>query len=363
MTFQSLLPANQTPFEVSLEEACDFTELVSDGITEIAGIKYDRPLNTTVAPWLVYEYGLGPISAFFDNPENLIDQGRAWQKKRGTPSAVKQALSWVGCDPNDIAIEDAVRGRRRWHLWQMNMGRVPDDTEIAHLTAVEYLAGLSDPARAELFRAFYGYDIRGLGWSNKRWGRSMWGDSSGVRLPGGVTKWSFGRTHSINAAAAPGAAVALNVNYANGDPVHWYDPYTWETPGIGWGGVLNAGRLKSHLMRQKKAYIRFKTASGQVIGLSRVVKTPREIAINLVAQTCDVRYIVSTQFGDGEGAVAASAELVFGYTPDEGVAPGLLWVDASQNTATSGEIVAASAAFSHRFLATVRETIEFTITI
>jgi len=66
VTFTTVLPSDSTTvFERTVEQATDFIDEIAPAIASIAGIKYARPLNVTVAPWLVYEYGLGPISGFF----------------------------------------------------------------------------------------------------------------------------------------------------------------------------------------------------------------------------------------------------------------------------------------------------------
>ncbi len=193
----SLLPSNSTAFELALEEATDIASEIGPAIDAIHGLKYARPLNITVAPWLVNEYGLGPISDFFDTVEGLIDEGRVWQRLRGTPQAISTSLSWI--DYDDIDIQDQVRGRRRWHLYQIQMGELPGVDEFQRLTNAEYLAGLSDPARSYFWRGYFGYDVRGHVYGRSRWGRSIWGDSSGVRIAGGKVKWSHGRTHELEA--------------------------------------------------------------------------------------------------------------------------------------------------------------------
>lgn len=198
MTFTTVLPSDSTTvFEYTVEQATDIVDEIAPAIQEIHGIKYARPLNVTFAPWLVYEYGLGPISQFFGTAEDTIDEGRPWQRLRGTPAAVTTALGWLDYDAIDI--EDQLRGRRRWHLYQMDMGELPGADEVNRLMNAEYLAGLSDPARSYFWRGYHGYDVRGHVHGRSRWGRSMWGDSSGVRLPGGKTKWSHGRSHTAAA--------------------------------------------------------------------------------------------------------------------------------------------------------------------
>lgn len=356
----SLLPSNSTAFELALEEATDIASEIGPSIDAIHGLKYARPLNITVAPWLVNEYGLGPISDFFDTVEDLIDEGRVWQRLRGTPQAITTSLSWI--DYDDIEIQDQVRGRRRWHLYQIQMGELPGVDEIQRLTNAEYLAGLSDPARSFFWRGYYGYDVRGHVYGRSRWGRSIWGDSSGVRIAGGKVKWSHGRTHEVDADAEAGVAAALGVEFTDGDDVTWLGSLTWAAPGLTWGGVTDARVLKSWLMMQKSAHIGLYDADGDPIGYARVVRAVQDITdYGDGEDTVVLAYDATIGFGVASGEVA-SAAVVFGGIA-QGVAPFKTWLDPDQIDFPDGEVRVGESPISFTFLETVRERIVINLTI
>lgn len=358
--FTTLMPSNKTDFEVSLEEATDIADVVGPSIDDIHGLKYARPLNITVAPWLVYEYGLGPISNFFDTIEDLIDEGRVWQKIRGTPLAITTSLSWI--DYDTITIEDQVTGRRRWHLYQIEMGELPGADEIARLTNAEYLAGLSDPARSFFWRGYFGYDVRGHVWGRSTWGRSIWGDSSGVRIADGKVKWSHGRTHTINATAEAGKAATLGVEFTDGEDVTWLESLTWGAPGLTWDGVSDARLLKSWLMLQKSAHIGLFDALGDAIGYARVVRAVNDLTdYEDLNDTVVLAYDATVGFGIASGDVASVA-VVFGGVAD-GVAPFKTWLDPDQIDFPGGEVRVGGSALSFTFLETVRERIVINLTI
>lgn len=358
----ALLPTNSKFFERAIAEAIEFPDDIGDAITDLHGVKYHRPLNVTVAPWLAFEYGLGPISAFFDSYEDLIDEGRIWQKLRGTPAALTTSLSWI--DYSSITIEDQMRHRRRWHLYQIGMGEIPDALEeVTRLTNAEYLAGISDPARSEFFRGYFGYDVRGLEWSNKRWGRSLWGDSSGVRLPGGNTKWSHGRSHVLSSYAHITDWADLNIDFVNGESFPWSSDITWNAPGVTWNEVADAGFLKAWSILRKRTYMAFMRANGSVIGYSLVVMAPEDVTPGGVDYGDEffIRYTVQTGFGDGAGEVAAFAAIAFNAQPATGVKPFKRWLAPGEIQFTGAEVVVGQTAFAHSFMMTVRERIEFTL--
>lgn len=363
MSFQSLLPPNATPLEVTLEEACDAGFPIDPAIAEIHGIKYARPLNPTVAPWLIQEYGLGPIAYFFDAAETLIDQGREWQRIRGTPSAFHAALRWI--DYQFAAIEDqGGHGRRRWHLYQCAMGELPGATESLRLANAEYLGSISDPARSEFFRGFHGYDARAMRWGRGRYGNTMWGDSSGVRIDGGNVKWSHGRSHTVEATGTIPDWAAFGWDDALADMVAasgtWSPTLTWNTPMLYWSGTVAEAAVKTWLLMQRQAHLVFRDEHGSPIGYARVIRRPG--ANSAAALAPSVMYEIRTAFGDAAGATTASVGVVYGLTTKPGVKPCKSWLTPIEVAQDVG-IEAGSAAWVHTFQKTVRETVALTLTV
>lgn len=361
MTFTTVLPsASTTVFEYTTEEATDFVAEISDAIASIHGLKYQRPLNITFAPWLIQEYGLGPISGFFATPEEAIDEGRVWQRLRGTPAALTTSLGWIDYDA--ITVEDQVRGRKRWHLYQIGMGELPGADEVNRLMNAEYLAGLSDPARSYFWRGYYGYDVRGFVWGRSRWGRAIWGDSSGVRLPNGKVKWSHGRSHIVDATADTDDADALAVNYTNGDLLTWLPTITWMAPGVTWNGVVDARALKSWLMRRKTAHIGLFDADDQPVGYAAVLREVRDITDYEDAEdTVTLLYEASVAFGKASGDVSSVA-VVFGGQSTANK-PAKAWLTPDEIEFPDGEIRAGTSDLSFTFFQTVRERIVINLTI
>jgi hypothetical protein len=363
----SLLPDNATVFEKTVEQAVFIPGSVATGISAAEGLKYKRPLSGPYQDfglYLVQEYGLGPISDYFDSVESLIDQGRAWQKKRGTPSALRQALSWIGYD--NLTLEDQARFRRRWHLFQLGMGELPmPATEIAQLLNAEKLSVLSSPARSELFRGYFGYDVRAFAWGRTRFGNGIFGDSSGARVPGGSVKWSHGREHVLNVTASDANRTALGVDYSNGQVLTWADTITWDAPGMTWNGIVNAGALKSWLMLRKRPYLSFYTAAGVAIGHAAVLTDPLDMTAAGAASTAPrvIRYEVRTRFGTGTGKTCGKIALSFGGKAKAGLKPFEPWLEPDQIEFPDGEIRVGESHYTIAFMTSVREHIILNLTL
>lgn len=360
MTTTSIRAPNSTLLELALEETFDLDGIIGPALETARAIMYQRPIVEGFQTALTFEYGLGIIDEFFETTEDLIDAGRPWLKIRGTPLAITWALGWIGYD--DITIEHQVRGRRRWHLYQIGMGELPGPTEVERLTNAEYLAGVSDRARSLFWRGYFGYDVRGLVWGRKRWGRSIWGDSSGVRLPGGYTKWSFGRTWEISATAAVGDDILLGVDYEDGDPLSWPEGMTWSTPGISWAGVTDAAALKAWLMAQKSTHVAVYDGDDEVLGYAKVLRPIVDRTDGgTPAGKAEVEYEVSILPGKASGVVASVA-LVFGGSVISGK-PFRPWLNPDEIEFPGGAIVVAKTELDFNLLLTVRESIFITLTI
>jgi hypothetical protein len=379
----SLLPSNSGLFEVALEAAIDVVDIIGPAVKDLRGFKTHRPLNPTIAPWIVLELGLGQVSAYFGGDiqhstalttldsttltdlgvdqivvigpttiEDLIDQGRAWQRIRGTPAAIQTALAWIGYD--DAVVMDQVRGRKRWHLYQIEMGKLPLPDEAKLLADAEYLADLSDRARSFFWRGFYGYDVRGVTWGVSKWGRAIWGDSSGVRIGSGQTKWSHGRQHSGEILASNNDQISLDVVYDDGDILRWSQDLTWDTPGLTWNGVVDSRSLKTWLMLRKPAYVGFYDVLGNVIGYAPVLVGAKDVGQDETEDNL-IRYDVRVDFGVGYGSTAATASIVFGGQPAAGVKPGKRWLSPTDAVFPNGITKVGSLQMPITFQQTIKE--------
>lgn len=361
MTAVHLLPNNSTPLEQQVSLTLDRIPVLGGPIGLIHAVKYRRPFPPGFAMWTMVELGLGNISPYFETPEQAIDAGVPWQRVRGTPLALALALGWI--DYDDIALEDQNARRRMWHRYQIAMGEVPA-VERPRLHDAEYLAGLSDPARAIFFRGWHGYDVRSLEWSERRWSEALWGDDSGVRLDDGQVKWSHGEDDAGALTASPEFRAATGLDQLDGDP-EWGE-MPWDAPGLTWETITDPPAYKAFLLFGMPVYVGFYGADDDVIGYRRPVSvrdvTPdHDLDAGEIAVEIDCR----TGFGDGAGAPCAACGLVFNARPADETRPGRLWLDAGEIAVTGDEadMTIGFAPLDFTFRATVRQHVTLTLVV
>ena len=359
----SLWPPNATAYELAVEKGVLFDDDVNTAVDAIAGFKFARPLIASVAPYLIWEYGLSGIERFFDTAEDAIDAGIPWSRTKGFVSASRTALEWIGYE-NPVFHDDQHR-RRCWGRGQIGMGELPGANEVGRLFDAYDLLELqgSLPARSRFFRGFHGYDVRAAETGYKRTARSIIGDSSGVRIAGNPVKWSHGRDHVLQATASSGEREDLGVNYQNGDVLTW-GSWPWSAPGVTWNGITDAAAFKAFMIARLSAYVAFFDADDTFIGYRRVGQ-----AVENVTGTVDpgdglaaVKFECRTGFGDGAGQAVASAAIAFGVNPSDDAKPGTQWLEPNQVELTNAVVVGKTAA-AFTFALTQREHVTFTLTI
>ena len=151
----TLLPSNATKLERALSGSTDWLERLHN-----AGplLRTSKRLNIpdSVVPWLIYEYGLGELLPYLQDPRTAISTGVLWQRLRGTPESFRIALSWIG---NDGEIEESEAGSIRWAQYQLGLAQAPNGLD--QTDSVVELSRLSSPVRSSLFRIYGGwYDGR-----------------------------------------------------------------------------------------------------------------------------------------------------------------------------------------------------------
>lgn len=357
-----LLPASSTKFERALSEATDPTARLSGAIASLHGFKFTPP--PTVLPYLVYEYGLGELTPYVPNLYELIPEGVAWTRLRGTPAAVDRALGWLGYAAE---IEEAPVRRTRWNLFQLHLDRIRDDE--SDLEPVEGVAELSTPLRSVFWRGFHGYDVRALEYGRGRWSGARYGSSSGVSIREGGAKWSFGRPYSFDHAMTEADLIALGVwiePTGDAEPA-WLDI---EWPDIAWSDL--GGDARSALMLlgvpAGTAWACFRDAGGEVIGYRRAgvhrrvgeaTGGPYEfggLRYAPLASGAEIILIEAlTEFGDGFGSTAASVSFILAGEPADPDSPGALWLGPGELTANLPEI--APTPIDIEFGRTVRERV------
>lgn len=120
----TLVPSNSTP----LERALDLTGAgvvagLEPAADAIAGWKIVNP-QPALAPWLTYEYSLGPLSPYVPNLYDLLDDGIRWERLRGTHAGMAMGLGFVGYSAE---IVDPPARRLAWADYQLDLDRVRDD--------------------------------------------------------------------------------------------------------------------------------------------------------------------------------------------------------------------------------------------
>ena len=348
MTGQHLLPANATSIEIALSQALDRDDVLGLPIDAVAGWRFERPLPAGFGPYLVDSLALGPIRQFFDTDEATVDAGWPWLNQRGTVQAVEDAMAWI--DYGAVAVEPAIKGRRKWNRWQMAMGALPTamdglPLETDRLLDAEYLANLSDPARSTFWRGHHGYDVRALVWGDGRWGETIWGDDSGVRVDGGTTKWSHGREHGPFEATADAATrSALGLDDFAAGTIGWTTPLTWaQLAGITWEPPTDEqiATLLETVVSGFPIYVGFFDDEGALIGARRAIERKAATTFDGAPVPADqtvLEITCRTGFGDGAGQTASTCAVLFNVRSARG--PGDLWVTPAHLEAPEGVALA-----------------------
>lgn len=348
MSAQHLLPSNATPAEMALSQALDRDAILGPGADAVAGWRYERPLPDGFGPYLVDELQLGTIRRFFGSDEATVDAGWPWLNLRGTIQAVEDALGWIAYE--NAEVEDPVVGRRKWHRYQIAMGELPTGMdglplETDRLLDAEYLASLSDPARSIFWRGHHGYDVRALVWGNGRWGETIWGDDSGVRLDNGQTKWSHGRDHGpFEATATAANRSALGLDDLAAGTIGWNTPLTWTQVGhLTWAAPTaeQIAVLLARVVSELSIYVGFFDASGDLIGARRAIQAKPATEFGGVAVPTDqtvLEITCRTGFGDGAGSSVVTVAVMLDVRSTRG--PGDLWVSPEHLVAKDGAALA-----------------------
>ena len=196
-----ILPPNASKQEIVLAKATDY-RCEPDGLR---GFKFDP--SDEVLPWLIWEYGLGELTPYFDDPRQLISEGVKFQRLKSTPAALKMALSWIDlkCD-----IEEEPPGA---HYAEFQLDLSPRTCSGVHknIENICELAKLAIPVRSRLSRIYNRcYDIRRFILSESPYG-NMLSDHSGIRTESDGPKLSFGRNNQF-AVTAGGARLSSVVD-------------------------------------------------------------------------------------------------------------------------------------------------------
>lgn len=365
-THVRLAPDNATAGELILAEVTDPYARLIDFCATIR--QADRNPPPAWMPYYIAELGLGPLVAYLPNLYELVGEGIAWQRLAGTPAAVSKGVGWLGYD---ATFEYAPPRRRRWHLWQMRLSRLPD-AERPDLGRIDGIASLSDDAVAEFWRGFRGYDVRAHEWGARRWGGAMWSRSSGVRLDGKGALWSFGRRHEAVMSLGETELTALSAWIpAVGESSAWSTMHVpWSELHYPWANPSAATRRASIVatLKAKDWHIVFRDGAGAVIGAARAFARPVVAALDgayafgagrlaISGQPSALLVQARTPFDVAAGAAVADIVLAADAARVSGVKPGQAWLRPEDIDLTDAVVLSppALAGLDIAMAATIRE--------
>ncbi len=347
----SLIPTASDLYEHAIETSlAERWDALGAGVDAIARAKHiTRP--PSFLPYLVYEYGLGELTPYVPNLYNLLDEGIAWQRVRGTPNAVARGLGWIGYA---AAIEDAWHGRNYWNSYQLRFTTLPgsDDPDLER---IEGIATLSVPKRSQLRRGVFQYDAGALIGDGSRLDDSLLERESGIAITEAGTLWSFGRTTEIEhtLTEAEGVAIGNWIEIPAEGGLPWVEmTYPWVTATFPWAATAATARkaLMSAWFETHPLYLTLRDSDGLVIGHRRC-RASRPVILQFAgAYTVagssyqpiaggTIAYIEAmTDFGDAADVVAAAIQLTVGASPADGIPPGRLWLE--KNDLIGGSAIA-----------------------
>ena len=155
MSSSDLLPSSSSQLERDISRSSDHLSRLGQGPPRVRDGKRLN-IQDDVIPWLILEYGLGELLPYIPDQRQAVREGVKWQRVRGTPAAVRTALSWIGFD---ALIEESERGSIRWADFQLGLDQAPNGLEFTE--NVVQVSRLSSPVRSRLFRIYGGwFDFR-----------------------------------------------------------------------------------------------------------------------------------------------------------------------------------------------------------
>ncbi|KZX00416.1 hypothetical protein JL49_10980 [Pseudoalteromonas luteoviolacea] len=197
----ALLPINRTDLQAAVVKHGQLEAVLGEGVQLLRGFK-SHP-KQSLLPWLIWEYGLGALVPYLDDLDQVLQQGLAWQRIRGTQKSLEMAFDWLGFSLSDV---EESKSYRHFYRYQCHLNQMPDLNDVERMAQ---LAELSAPARSELVRVTYRLDLRELKLSASSFG-TLLSDHSGYRhrlKNGKLLRISTRREHEA-IIDAPGSATS-----------------------------------------------------------------------------------------------------------------------------------------------------------
>lgn len=155
MSRHDLLPPNATTLERDFSRSTSSLQRTGGPVPIIRTAKRVS-IPDSVVPWLIYEYGLGEILPYLGNDQRrALAEGVLWQRIRGTPEAVRIALSWINVEG---LIDESEGGSARWAEYQLGLSAGTTGEQI--VDDIVGVTTISSPVRSRLQRIYAVYDFR-----------------------------------------------------------------------------------------------------------------------------------------------------------------------------------------------------------
>jgi P2-related tail formation protein len=217
MSRYDLLPPNATTLERDFSRSTSSLRRAGSPVPIIRTAKRVN-IPDSVVPWLIYEYGLGEILPYLgNNQRQAIADGVLWQRIRGTPEAVRIALSWIGVTG---LIDESEGGSARWAEYQLGLSAGTTGEQI--IDDIVGVTRISSPVRSRLQRIYAVYDFRRFVLDDSLLSDGgMLSDHSGVRPRPDWPQISYGQILSSlvleNATVASTRTDVMGALVVNGD--------------------------------------------------------------------------------------------------------------------------------------------------
>lgn len=180
-----ILPFNATPLEKNLYEATNYKL----DVAKIKGFKFQEVDDNWLSLALSWEFSLSEIN--IENFSKRLKEGVEFFRIKGTPRALRIALSWYGL--YDIIIEEDGKGVH-FSEFQVGLKGIPNNMDIKNIIQA---AEKSKPLRSRLSRMYNDeYDVRQLVLDESPFGYYLSG-CSGIRLDPDGPLLSFGRKNTF----------------------------------------------------------------------------------------------------------------------------------------------------------------------
>lgn len=130
-------------------------------------------------PWLHLEYGISDLAPYLPDPRELLVEGLAFNRERGTAAGMKRAMRWLGYENAGVREREHNRASIHFAEYQILLGEVP--VTVEELCTILRVARIAQPVRGRLRRVLHGWDRSHFVLDESRWGARL-DHYSGVRV-------------------------------------------------------------------------------------------------------------------------------------------------------------------------------------